>query len=62
MSRTLDQVIKIIRNHGLYCVALTDKSIGLTDNKGSLYDTIVWDGKSIIDGNDTMSLYTWLGY
>ena len=60
---TIEKTMKIMRAHGLYCVALTDKSIGLTDNIGNVYDAvIVAEDGLIVDANATMSLRDWLGY
>lgn len=60
----IDKVMNIMREHGLYCVALTDKMIGLTDNAGNVYDVVIIDNDEqlIIDADTTMNLYNWLGY
>jgi len=59
----IEKIIKIMKNHGLYCVALDDRTIGLTDNAGKVYNKVaVTDDGRIIDGNMTMSLVAWLGY
>ena len=63
MSISRDKITQIIRNHGLYCIPLASSVIGLTDDKGNVYDTIIWDGSEVIeDENTSMSLAAWLGY
>lgn len=64
MTRTTENVIEIIRNHGLFCIALTDGGlIGLTDKDGNIYDVIIWDGENVLeDENKKLTLAAWLGY
>jgi hypothetical protein len=62
MQRSQREVMDIMERHGLYVAALTDQTIGLTDNKGNVYDVVIWDGRHIIDGNVTEGLWAWLGY
>lgn len=61
---TRDEMMEIMRAHGLYCIPLADKTIGLTDNAGHVYDVVICtdDGRLIIDADTVMSLYDWLGY
>jgi hypothetical protein len=60
---TRNKAIGIMKNHGLYCNAIGNDGIALTDNKGNVYDIVFVTAKGlIIDENTTMSLLEWLGY
>lgn len=58
-----EKAMNIMKNHGLYCVALATNGIGLTDKDGNIYDVvIVTDNGLIVDENTTIPLKSWLGY
>lgn len=60
---TREKAMQIMKNHGLYVVPLASAGIGLTDNKGNIYDVVtVSENGLIIDENTTMTLRDWLGY
>ncbi len=56
-ARAREKAIKIMEDHGLYCVPLASAGIGLTDKDGNVYDVVIVSPDAdglVVDENTTI--------